>query len=71
MTRARRNGESGRIRGAVARIEVATVWACPKPNRSAGRPAIGETIRRTARLSERIVVFVRACDELRCFAPSR
>jgi hypothetical protein len=29
----------------VARIEVATVWACPKPNRSAGRPAIGETIK--------------------------
>lgn len=35
------------------------------------QPAIGETIRRTARLSERIVVFVGACDELRCFAPSR
>ena len=35
------------------------------------KPAIGETIRRTARFSERIVVLVRACNDLWCLAPSR
>jgi hypothetical protein len=54
--------------GAPARIAAATVRDWPKPNRSADRPAIGETITRTARFSARIVVLVRACNDLRCCA---